>query len=677
MLFTLGIRTGLIVASLIPAAMLMSLIIMGFLNIGLDQISLAALIIALGMLVDNGIVMSESIMVQISGGKPAKDSAIESAKELKLPLLIASLTTAAAFLPIYLAESAVGKYTASLFKVVTITLLSSWLLSITVIPLLCVKFLRVKPKTGGPGIFSKFKVLYRNTLIRSLRSPYAAIAIVILVFMIAIYGFRYVPAIFFPENDRPTFTIDLDMPTGTPIKRTEAVTIEVENYIQENFEVNEERKERVINWAAFIGQGAPRFILSYGPEPPSPDYAFIIVNTTSREIIDEIIPEIERFCLETFPDLKPTIRPLEIGPPSWPPIEVRITGRDTDKIFDIVNEVKAKLETIPGTKLIEDDWGARSKKFIVDINQPRALRAGVTSQDIAVSLQTYLSGMDTTEFREDDKLIPVTMRSVASDRNNVGKLESLNVFVQSTGKSLPLKQVADVEVVWQPGKILRRDRLRNVTVEAALEPGYTASEVNRVLTPWLEKEQESWGPGYYWELGGENESSEKGNQSITEKLPIALMIIILLLVGQFNSIRKPAIILITIPLGLIGVVIGLLVTDLYFGFMTLLGIISLSGIVINNAIGLLDRINIEINETGLDPPRAVVVSAEKRFRPILLTTVTTIAGLLPLWLGGGPMWEPMAVAIIFGLLFATILTLGVVPVLYSLFYRVSFRDFKY
>ncbi len=677
MLFTLGLRTGLIVACLIPAAMLMSLMIMGFLDIGLDQISLAALIIALGMLVDNGIVMSESIMVQMSGGKSVKDAAIDSAKELRLPLLIASLTTAAAFLPIYLAESAVGEYTASLFKVVSITLLSSWILSITVIPLLCVKFLRVKPESVKDRFGSNFYTLYRNSLIRGLKSPYISICIIAVIFALSIYGFRFVPSIFFPPNDRPTFTIDLNLPTGTPIKRTEAVTIEIEKFIEKNFEVNEDRKEGITNWAAFVGQGAPRFILSYGPEPPSPDYAFIIVNTSSREIIDSIIPEIEKFCLDNFPDLKPTIRPLDLGPPAWPPVEVRISGRDTDKLFDIVSEVKAKLASIQGTKLIDDDWGARSKKFLVNINQPRALRAGVTSQDIAVSLQTYLSGMDTTEFREEDKLIPITMRSVASDRDNIGKLESLNVFVQSSGKSLPLKQVADIEVAWQPGKIVRRDRLRTVTVESLLDPGYTASEINAQLRPWLEKEQKSWGLGYYWELGGETEEADKGNASIAAKLPIAAMIILLLLVGQFNSLRKPAIILITIPLGIIGVVIGLLVTNLYFGFMTLLGIISLSGIVINNAIVLLDRIDIEINENGLEPARAVVVSAVRRFRPIILTTVTTISGLLPLWIGGGPMWEPMAVAIIFGLLFATMLTLGVVPVLYSLFYRVSFRDFKY
>ncbi len=234
-----------------------------------------------------------------------------------------------------------------------------------------------------------------------------------------------------------------------------------------------------------------------------------------------------------------------------------------------------------------------------------------------------------------------------------------------------------MEVVWQPSKILRRDRLRTVSIKADVAPGVTAFEVNRRIIPWLEDVSRQWELGYRWELGGEGEESRESQASINAKMPIMALIIILLLVGQFNSFRRPLIILLTIPLGLVGVVIGLLVARSYFGFMTLLGIISLAGIVINNAIVLLDRIRIEIEENGLEPRRAVVEAAQRRLRPILLTTATTVGGLLPLWLGGGPMWEPMAIAIIFGLLFATLLTLGVVPVLYSLFFRVSFQGFRY
>jgi multidrug efflux pump subunit AcrB len=269
------------------------------------------------------------------------------------------------------------------------------------------------------------------------------------------------------------------------------------------------------------------------------------------------------------------------------------------------------------------------------------------------------------------------LRSVATERQDLHKLDSLSVYSQATGVSVPLRQVADVEVAWQPSVIHRRDRLRTVSVESGVEPGYTAIDVVRQVQPWLEEQLESWGPGFSYELGGVNEESDKANASIAEKLPLAGLIILLLLVGQFNSLRRPLIILLTIPLSIIGVVIGLLVARSYFGFMTLLGIISLAGIVINNAIVLLERIKLEIEENGRAPADAVIESAQRRLRPILLTTCTTIGGLLPLWLGGGPMWQPMAISIIFGLMFATALTLGYVPILYSILFRVDFRGYEY
>jgi multidrug efflux pump subunit AcrB len=299
----------------------------------------------------------------------------------------------------------------------------------------------------------------------------------------------------------------------------------------------------------------------------------------------------------------------------------------------------------------------------------------LTNRDIAVSLQTVLSGIESTQYREDDEVIPVILRSVAADRKDLGKLEGLNIYAQSTGQSVPLLQVADVDVLWQPSKVLRRDRLKTVTVFCDIDPGVTAIEVSNRVDAWLQGEMRTWPLGTKYELGGEIERSVEANRSVTAKVPVAAFLILILLVGQFNSLRKPLIILLTIPLGLIGVVAGLLLAGSYFGFMTFLGIISLSGIVINNAIVLLDRIRIEIEENGLTPQQAVLEAGQRRLRPILLTTVTTVGGLIPLWLGGGPMWEPMAIAIIFGLLFATLLTLGVVPVLYSLFFRVPFREF--
>ncbi|RXF00740.1 efflux RND transporter permease subunit, partial [Pseudoalteromonas phenolica] len=310
------------------------------------------------------------------------------------------------------------------------------------------------------------------------------------------------------------------------------------------------------------------------------------------------------------------------------------------------------------------------KKLQIKIDQARARRAGLSSRDIANSLQTGLSGMELTKYREGDELIPITLRSIAGDRQDIGKLEAMVVYSQATGRSVPLKQVADIEVVWESAQILRRDRLKAVKVGAQIE-GITANEGFAQLLPWLEEQKANWPYGYDYELGGEAESSGKANQSIADKMPIAVFIIVILLIGQFNSIRKSVIVLTTIPLGFVGVVAALLLGQSFFGFMTLLGVISLAGIVINNAIVLLERIKMELDEDSSHPIQAIIYAAQQRMRPILLTTATTVLGLIPLYLGGGEMWEPMALTIMGGLLFSTLLTLGVVPVLYALLFRMK------
>jgi len=671
MLLSLGFRTGMVVATLIPMAMLTTLLMMSVFGIGLDQMSIASLIIALGMLVDNAIVMSESIMVSMQAGKAPVEAAVESASELRIPLLTSSLTTAAAFLPIYLAESAVGEYTAPLFKVVTITLLASWGLSITMVPMLCARFLRVSG-AGAPTFEGRFYRGYRGAIRACLRQRVLTMGVVAGAFAAAIYGFSLVPNLFFPPNDRATFTVELELPLGTPIGRTVEAVEEVEALLRAELLADPESgRDGVTSWVTFIGNGGPKFALSYNPGLASPEYAILIANASSRELVDEAVVRIEDFANRRFPEVQTTARPLSNGPPAWPPVEVRISGRDSDVLFELVDRVQERLAATPGTRRVEDDWGPRAKKLVVEIAEDRARRAGVTNQDVAVSLQTYFDGIEVTEYREGEDLIPVVLRSSAAERTDLSKLDTLNVFSQATGRSVPIRQVADVEVVWEPAQVRRRDRLRTVAVQAGLDPGVTASEVVAAIRPWLEEEDDSWGLGSSWEIGGEVESSGAANASIAAQLPLAGMIIVLLLVVQFNSLRRPTIILVTVPLGLIGVVVGLLLVGSYFGFMTLLGIISLAGIVINNAIVLLDRIRIEIEDNGLPPGRAIVEAAQQRLRPILLTTATTVLGLLPLWWGGGAMWEPMAVAIIFGLLFATLLTLVVVPVFYALFFRVE------
>ena len=679
MLLSLGLRTGIVVSALIPVSMIVTIFVMNYFGIGLDQISLAALIIALGMLVDNGIVMSESILVKMNQGTSAEEAAITSAEELKIPLLTSSLTTSAAFLPIFLAESSMGEYTAALFQVVTITLLCSWLLSLTMIPLLCVFFLKGK-KLQAENFDRGFYSVYRGFLLLLLKNRVLSVLAVFALFVGSLQALQLIPNIFFPPSDRPFFKLDIELPTQTAIEQTELVVDDIEAYMH-TLKVNDAQiaagEKGITNWISYIGSGGARFLLTHSPKPASPAYSLMVVNTTGADVNRTIMTKLEGYINQNHPDARPTLRLIENGKAILNPVEVRVYGKNVDSLFAIIDKIKQKLFEVEGLKTITDDWGQRIKKLTVDVNQEKAKRAGITSQDIALSLQTSLSGYQMTEYREGVTSIPVMLRTREADRQDIGKIETLSVFSQATGESIPLAQVANINIEWEPAKILRRDRLKAVAVGAQLKDGFTATEGFAAIDAWLQDYSKSWPIGFYYEYGGELESSGDSSKSIAEKLPIAVIIIVMLLVMQFNSLRKPFIILTTIPLGVIGVIWGLILADSFFGFMTLLGIISLAGIVINNAIVLLERIKIEIEDNGLEPQYAIVEAAQRRLRPILLTTATTVFGLIPLYLGGGEMWEPMAVGIMAGLMFSTLLTLGFIPALYSLLYRVSFKGFQY
>ncbi|MCB9557768.1 MAG: efflux RND transporter permease subunit [Deltaproteobacteria bacterium] len=676
MLLFLGLRTGLVVAALIPVAIVCSLLLMQIFGIGLNQISLAALIIALGMLVDNGVVMAEATMVEMAAGKDATAAAIASAGEMRTPLLTSSLTTAAAFLPIYLAQSTTGEYTAALFQVVTIALLCSWLLSITMTPLLCSSLLRVKPVDESQRFGTRFYRGYRRFLLFFLRRRLIAGLLIVGAFVAAMAAFRLVPAMFFPPSDRPTFEVVVKMRDSSDIHATRRVVEAIEAEISAKHQVAAgSDASGVVRWVSFIGQGAPRYYLSANPEPPNPGFAQLLVTQTDRASMDQTIADLDAFCRSTLPQANVELKPRALGPPVRYPIEVRISGTDTDRIFRIVEQLKTELRQSPGVNQVSDNWGIRSKKLAVVIDQARAQRAGITNQDVAVSLQTHFSGLTVTEYREGEDVIPVTMRSTLADRRDLGKLDTVSVYSQATGRSVPLRQLAEIKLLWEPSKLLHRDRVRTVAVNATLRPGVLAAPLNKKVKTWLASQARAWPLSYRYAVAGEAEESEKANASINEQLPVAAFVIIILLIWQFNSLRRAAIILVTLPLGLIGVVIGLLAAQSYFGFMTFLGVISLFGIVINNAIVLIDRIDIEIRDLGREPAEAIMNAAQQRLRPILLTTATTIAGLLPLWFGGSPMFQPMAIAIIFGLGFATVLTLGAVPLFYSLAFRVSFRAY--
>ncbi len=672
----LGLRTGLVVGALIPTTMISTFFAMQIFDITVNQISLAALIISLGLLVDNAIVIVESILVKRERGVSPIDAAVESGRELRTPLLVSSLTTAAAFMPIAMAKSAVGEYTSDIFYVVGLALLISWLLAMTFIPMLTTVALRCSadPVSTENTFDGRWYRYYRRLLGVSLRCPYRFIGIVILMFALAIVGMGLVRQEFIAPSEDPVFTAKLEMPLGTSIEASQQVIDDVDEFIHKTYYAPQSGEPAIRNWLTFIGEGGPRFQLSLNPPNPNPANTFLIANTTSGDRVDEVMRGIERYVREAHPDLAAQVKRLENGPPVDYPIIVRLSGQNIDSLYSMAEEVTAYLYENPAVSDVKNTWGLQTKKLLVRVNQELARRSGVTSEDVAYSLKAGLTGIDLTQYREDDELIPVTLRTVAADRQDFSKLDGLSVYSQGTGRHVPLKQVADVELTFESGVIERRDRERTLSLNVQLADGATAAEVVDTLVPWLEQAEANWPAGHEFEIGGETEESGDANASIAAELPVAGMIILLLLVGQFNSIRRPVIILTTIPLGLIGVTFGLLVANSSFGFFTILGLIALSGIIINNAIVLLDRIAMEINAFNRTEAEALFEAAQQRLRPILLTTATTVLGMMPLLWSGTAMFVPMAITIMFGLAFATALTLLVVPVLYSLFFRVSFTS---
>ena len=675
MLIFLGLRTGLVVATLIPVTMMITFYVMQSFSITVNQISLAALIIALGLLVDNAIVIVESILVKRSAGAPAIKAAVDSGRELMGPLLVSSLTTAAAFMPIALAESAVGEYTADIFYVVTIALLVSWFLAMTFLPLLSLKAIKAEEgeQEDDGALDGRWYRFYTNILMWTLRNRLLALVGVILVFFLSMSLMRFVPQIFIEPSEDPVFTAKLELPLGTSIETTHEVVQDLDRFIAEEYgQGTEDEPAAMSNWMVFVGEGGPRLTLGLNPPNQNPANAFMIANTRDGTVVEEMIAGIEAYLTEAHPDMSKQIARLENGPPVGYPIVMRIQGEDIETLYSIADKATDVFYQNPKVLSVKNSWGLPSKKLRVEVNQERAQRAGVSSDDVAYSLRANLQGQKLSEFRDDDDLVPIIMRADVTDREDISKLDGLSVYSQSTGGIVPLKQVADVRLTFEPGVIEHRDRVRTLSLKVQLKQDVTAAEVTDEILPVLTNMAELWPEGFSFELGGESSESDDAAGSIMAKLPIAFMIILFLLVSQFNSMRSPVIILITIPLGLIGVVNGLLIAGSSFGFFTILGIIALSGIIINNAIVLIDRINIERDEMGKAPHEAVVHACKQRLRPIFLATTTTVLGMMPLVWGGTAMFKPMAISIIFGLAFATLLTLVVVPVLYSLFYGVRF-----
>ena len=672
MLLFAGWRLAVIVGVLVPSAVAVCFVFMPSMGVVLEMMSIAALIIALGLLVDNAVVVCEQILVRRNAGEDRFDAVTGAVKGLQIPLLAASGTTIAAFSTIALAPGGASEFTFSLFAVVTLTLLASWALSITIIPLLCYYFLKPLKKDTivGRGL-AKLYAPYEKLLRFVLKLRWAYPALILVLTIAAGWGFKFVPNIFFPPNERGQFIIDFQLPLGTDITETERQVAELEDHLIHSYD------SQVASVSAWIGNGGPRWYLSLSPEKANPNYALmsVLTHTEDPAEVKAILESVNTWAEEAMPDARVSAKALESGPPVGDPIQIKLYGRDMDTLYGLRDRMVAEIEQVDGIYDARDDWGAWVKQISIDPDPVRSVRLGLTTSTIAGALSTQFSGATATSLREGDKSIPVVLRSAADYREHPERLADLPIFSDGgTTDPVPLGQVADIAVESLPGSVLREDTLRVMTIKARVR-GRFASDALAEVQPRLAKltAGDDWPEGYRIKYAGEQAESAEAQGGIASALPISMAVLSLILIGQFNSLRRFGIIALTIPPMLIGVVPGLLLTGSSFGFMTMLGLIALMGIIVNNAILLIDEFDAKLAE-GLDLTEAIVEASKSRLRPILMTTVTTIIGLLPLALGGGGMWSSMAYAMMFGLAFSTALTLLLCPALFFLFFRRKYRE---
>ena len=661
MFLLLGWRESIIISMLIPMAYMISIAVMEKAGIAIHQISLVSLIIALGMMVDNGIVMTESITAYVKNGMSTAEAAICSSKELAIPLLTATGTTVAAFLPIALAKSAVGIFCRTITYGVGIVLLSSFFVSMTLVPILCAYFLKPKNKKKKVSKQPIWITGYEKFLKLCLKFRFSTIAIgTVLLVLVMTFVAPNVKKIFFPPSDRAQLLIDFYLPEGSDYRETRKQAIKAEQYILKKY------ADKINNMALYIGEQGPRFEGGVQGEQRTSNYAQFMINAKTFELASKMVNELSIYFDTHYESSRGIVKFLESGPPVGAPIQVRVYGRNFDKLYAYTRDIKQICESIDGVRNVRDDWGPLIPKLSISVNQDQARRIGVSSASISNVLQDSLRGGTITYFREGDTSIPIVGKIVEKERTNISEIQDLNIPTM-TGKKVPLAQVAHLKLNWEAGKIRHRDRRRTVTVSAYNSEGYNAKSLIDTIQSYIENID--FEPGYGVSFGGEQEGSAKAEKSIGEQIPISMALLVMILVAQFGNVRKMIIILVTIPLSFIGVFTGLYISNMAFGFMAFLGIISLAGIVVNNAILLIEEIDANLNNK-MAFNEAIVAAGKRRSFPIILTTLTTLSGLIPLAMSG-VFWGPMAITIISGLLASTLLTLAIIPTLYSIFFRKS------
>jgi len=666
--FSLGVRTGLVVALSIPLVLAMTFAAMNYLNIGLHKISLGALVLALGLMVDDAIIAVEMMAIKMEQGYDRLRAASFAWTSTAFPMLTGTLITAAGFLPIATANSSTGEYTRSIFQVVAMSLIASWIAAVMFVPLIGEKLLpdmakKTAHKHGGMGeghdpYATPFYQRVRRVVTFCVRRRKTVILLTLAIFAAAVVLFRLVPQQFFPASGRLELMVDLKLAEGASLKATEAEVARLEQLLKERAGID--------NYVAYVGTGSPRFYLPLDQQLPATSFAQFVVLADSIESREALRSWLIERMREDFPSLRGRVTRLENGPPVGYPVQFRVTGEHIDVVRGLARQVAAKVGENPHVANVHLDWQEPSKMVRLNVDQDRARALGVSTAELSGFLRRTFIGNSVSQFREDNELIEILLRGTERERLELSMLPSLAIPTES-GRSVPLSQVATLEYGFEEGVIWHRNRLPTVTVRADVYGDEQPAALVRQIEPTLADVRAQLPGGYLLEVGGTVEDSERGQRSVNAGLPLFVIVVMTLLMAQLKSFSRSAMVFLTAPLGIIGVALFLLLFGQPFGFVAMLGTIALSGMIMRNSVILVDQIEQDIG-AGQARFSAIVEATVRRFRPIVLTALASVLAMIPL--SRSIFFGPMAVAIMGGLIVATALTLLFLPALYAAWFRV-------
>jgi len=655
---SLGLRAGVVVAVCIPLVLAITFVVMDRTGISLQRISLGALVIALGLLVDDAIIAVEMMIRKLEEGFDRFKAAAFAYTATAFPRLTGTLVTVIGFLPVGFAKSGAGEYCFTLFAVVAIALLVSWLVAVLFLPYLGNLLLKERPPHEAPHQESRMTVAFRKRLTWALRHRRWVVAGTAVLFFLSLAAFTLVEQQFFPAADRAELLISLTLPHNGSIAGTQREVSRLEKILLED--------PGITHHTIYVGAGAVRFYLPLNVQLENANFAQVVVVTKSYEVRDTVRDRLQRALEEQFPAVLSRVEPLQLGPPVDWPIQYRVGGPDIGEVRALADRVAALLQANPTARTINFNWYDMGRSVLVTVDQEKARLVGVTSEQVARSLDDLLSGRTVTQLRDDIYLVDVRGRAMDQDRRDLASIRDLKLRLPN-GNTSPLAQIASFSYGLEEPVVWRRDRLPTITVQADVVPGIQAATVNQQLASAMGKIRASMPPGYRLEEGGAVEQSAKGQRSVLAVIPVMLVLMLFILMVQLQSVQKLAMVMLTAPLGLIGVTMALLLSHKPFGFVAMLGVFALTGMIIRNSVVLIAQI--QANESaGLDRWHAIVDAAAHRLRPILLTAAAAVLGLMPI--AGEVFWGPMAYAMMGGLLVATVLTLFFLPALYAMWYRV-------